>query len=191
MIPFLQELRGEITGLMGPCLKKGSPPFLKRAAGEEYLFLCDGPRRIHTPDETAARLKEAGYALWEKGGLWLIDAPISHYASLWDNLPKEAPPLPQDENLLQAYTLSRRLLQNPPPLFEQPLGLARSALKAAEEGEQTMRYFCGSILPPALALLLRKKAPLPSLAGGVIAAWLWDKMKESGLIACDWKGGCP
>ena len=171
MIPIIQALRREANAHFDAEGFPNGRPFLRRAAEETYLLVTDAPQRLKDPNRAKAALINAG--LFAAGGdkLWYLDAPLAWYAALPPSLAQSAPIIPNDDALLPLFHLCRMLLKHPAPVDAQPLPMVRTTIKAMEAGEKAMLALSNS-LPPQLAVLLREKKALPTLAGLLIAMWL-------------------
>lgn len=174
MTSRLANIRLELQAIFEKGGATGRPPFLKRAPEEDFLLVSDAPRRLPEKEAARALLEQNGFAVFEKGGLWLIDAPLLWYERLALALPAAVPERPREEGLLDVWALAWELMRHPSEISAQPLGLSRQVLKAIETGPMAVTELARA-LPPAIAVLLRKKAPLPALAGGILAEWFIGK----------------
>lgn len=174
MISPLARLRHEINTLVGEGESPARRPFLKRSDAEEFLLISDAPQRLRDPRTTLRRLAALGFVIAGQGNLWQLDAPPAWYGALSQSLPADLPAWPEREAYLPVYTLCRTLLAHPARLDVQPFALIRLAVKAVDAGEVEVLKLA-DILPPRLAVLLRKKEPLPALAGSLLAEWLMER----------------
>lgn len=151
---------------------------LRRARGDDALWVCDLPRRVGDVAlrEAARRLAELGIIcrLDNKARLWSMDLCAAQYAALVAELPLTPPPLPEDDRLHEAYSLCRLLLGKPAPLQTQPLCPLREVLKRMDVNDAQMLALVPSLYE-SCAELLRMKTPLPCAAGGALALWLLRK----------------
>ncbi len=170
----LARLRLEINTLIGEVESPARKPFLKRADAEAFLLTSDAPQRLRDPRAALERLGSSGFVICEQGNLWQLDAPPAWYGTLLRSLPAKLPALPEKEAYLPVHSLCRTLLDHPASLEVQPFSLIRLAVKAVEAGEAEVLKLA-DILPPRLAVLMRKKEPLPALAGGLLAGWLMER----------------
>jgi hypothetical protein len=170
----LLGIRSEIQAIFEKAGYVNRPAFLKRAPEEDHLFVSDAPRRL--PDKAAAwaLFEQNGFSLTEKEGLWFLDAPIAYYERLAVSLPTVPPKQPREERFLDVWALACLLLKHPGPVADQPLGPSRQVLKAIETGPGAVLGLVKT-LPPTVAVLLRQKAPLPALAGGLLAKWVAER----------------
>ena len=177
MIPILTALRREANALMNAEGFSNGRPFLRRAALDAYLLVTDAPLRLTDPDQIKTALTGAGLLAADGDKLWHLDAPSSWYAEAYQTLAKTVPQIPDDDALLPLYHLCRVLLKHPSPINEQPLFMVRTTIKAMEAGEKAMLALSYN-LPLQLAVLMRKKMALPSLAGRLISLWLNEHSKH-------------
>lgn len=176
MINLMHDLRREINGLFEKSGPQTRPPFLHRAESDDFLLCSDAPRRLLKPSCTADLIQKTGLPLTEKDGLWFLDARADDYSRLDDSLPAAMPENPPDESYIHVWALSRMLSEHICNAACQPLWAVRRTLKALEAGCAQIHSLSLS-LPPQLSVLLRKKEPLPSLAGKLLAQWLNEKEK--------------
>jgi len=177
MIPIIYALRREANARFDAEGFPNGRPFLRRAAQDAHLLVTDAPQRLKDPHRVKNALKAAGLLAAEGDKLWHLDAPFSWYTKLAQMIPQVAQPMPSSDVLLPLFHLCRMLLHHPAPIDAQPLCMVRKTIKAMEAGEIAMLELAHS-LPPQLAVLLREKKPLPSLAGGLIAMWLKEHPNE-------------
>ncbi len=180
MMDLLRDLRREVNGLFEKAGPNHRRPFVRRADDDGYLLCSDAPRRLADPAGALPLFAQAGLILCEKNGLWFFDVPAIKYGQLAAFLPDRAPEWPRDEKYLDVFALCRMLLLHPGPVSRQPLGFVRLTLKAVEAGEHQVLSL-GESMPPRLSLLLRKKQPLPALAGGVLSYWLCDILRKEAV----------
>ena len=180
----LWGIRHDIQAIFEKAGYINRPPFLKRAPDEDHLFVSDAPRRL--PDQAAAQalFVQVGFAVTEKEGLWFLDAPLAYYEQLALSLPTAALERPREEKVLDVWALACLLLKHPSPVSVQPLGPSRQVLKAIETGPGAVMGLVKT-LPPEAAVLLRRKEPLPALAGGLLAQWLMERDGRGGQINDD------
>ena len=177
MINLMLKMRREINGLFEKTGFQTSPPFLRRAKGNDYLLCSDAPRRLPQPAYTAELIHMAGFSFTEKDGLWYLDARPDDYNGLYASLPADMPDRPTDETYIHVWALCRMLSEHICDAACQPLWAVRRTLKAIEAGEEQVLSLSSS-LPPQMSVMLRKKEPLPSLAGKLLAQWLYEKMRK-------------
>ena len=171
MIPIIYALRREANARFDAEGFPNGRPFLRRAAQDAHLLVTDAPQRLKDPHRVKNALKAAGLLAAEGDKLWYLDAPLAWYAALHKSLSQAAPSIPEDDALLPLFHLCHMLCKHPAPIDVQPLHMIRKTIKAMEAGEKAMLELSNS-LPPQLALHLREKKALPSMAGGLIAMWL-------------------
>jgi hypothetical protein len=177
MMDLMHNLRREIGGLFEKSGFQKHPPFLRRAKSDDFLLCSDAPRRLLQPACTADLFREAGLPLTENDGLWFLDARDGDYKKLDSYLSADRPEKPQKEKYIDIWALCRMLNEHPGDIACQPLWAVRRSLKAIEAGEAQVLSLSES-LPPHVAELLRKKEPLPYLAGKLLAQWLGEKMRR-------------
>lgn len=177
MIDLMHQKRLEINGLFEKTGLQTSLPFLRRAESDDFLLCSDAPRRLLKPAYTAELIHKAGFPLLEKDGLWFMDARADDYIRLDASLPADMPDLPADETYIHVWALCRMLGEHICDAACQPLRAVRRTLKAIEAGEAKVLSLSIS-LPPQMSMMLRKKEPLPSLAGKLLAQWLKEKMRK-------------
>lgn len=180
MIGLLSGLRKEANALFEKAGAPARPPFLRRAENDDFLLCSDAPRRLSNPAICAQLFREAGLVLYETGNLWFLDVPAARYEQLDALLPKEPPRPPLNDQLLGVWALCRMLYEHPCSPEGQPLWAVRQTVKAMEAGGGEVLSLAEK-LPPRLAESLRKKEPLPMLAGKLLAQWLNEKMREETL----------
>jgi hypothetical protein len=176
MTDLMHDLRTEAAGLFEKSGYKSRPPFLRRAESDEYLLCSDAPRRLPHPANAAGLFHEAGLPLTEKDGLWFLDARLEDYLQLDSALSMDMPGKPLEEKYLDIWALCRMLNTYQNNAACQPLWAVRRTLKAIEAGEANVLSLAET-LPPMFAELLRKKEPLPILAGKLMSQWLKEKDK--------------
>ena len=176
MILPLERLRREAHVLFQEAGCPARPPFLRRSQDSRSLLCSDAPRRLHDPGGAARLFSAAGIPFFQEGGLWFLDAPLAWYREVSLSPPPSYPP-PQEEGLMAIASLCRLLLAHPCAIGVQPLGPVREVLKAMEAGEDQV-LLLAKTLPPCIAALLRKKEPLPALAGDLLARWLAGRLEK-------------
>lgn len=177
MIPLLGSLRREVQDQFLQAAPPEYMPFLRRAEDESFLLCSDAPRRLPDHQKTAGMILDSGLILLEKDDLWFFDAPVPRYEALAASLSIQTAAKPEDEASLSVWALMNMLRLHPCPVCSQPLWAVRSVLKAMEEGGQAVQTLALK-LAPRMAILLRKKEPLPSLAGDLLNAWLWGTIQR-------------
>ncbi len=177
MTDLMHDLRMEAAGLFDISGFQNRPPFLRRAESDDYLLCSDAPRRLPHPACAAQLFLKAGLPLTEKDDLWFLDARAGDYAKLDSSLPEDMPEKLPEEKYMDIWALCRMLSEHQNNAACQPLWAVRQALKALEAGDKQVLALSNS-LPPRLAVLLRNKEPLPSLAGKLLAQWLSEKMRK-------------
>ena len=177
MTDLMHDLRREVNGLFEKAGLPDRKPFLRRAQSDDSLLCSDAPRRLCDPTCAAQLFHKAGLFILERDGLWFFDARMLDYGRLDASLPLAIPPTPDKEKYLDIWSVCRVLLSHPAEVSNQPLWAVRRTLKAMEAGEANVLSLAES-LPPLLSELLRKKEPLPTLAGKLLARWLNQKMRE-------------
>ena len=177
MITLLDGLRKEANALFKKAGVPMRPPFLRRAENDDFLLCSDAPRRLSDPARGALLFQEAGLILYETGSLWFLDIPAARYVQLDETLQKEPPGRPSNEKYLDVWALCRMLMEHPCPIVHQPLWAVRQTVKAIEAGEAAVLSLAEK-LPPRLAELMRKKEPLPFLAGKLLALWLNEMIRK-------------
>lgn len=177
MINLIHNLRREANDLFEKVGFPNHPPFLRRAQSDDFLLCSDAPRRLSEATHAAQLFLKAGLTLAERDGLWFLDARKADYGRLDASLPMDMPQRPTDEKYLDLWSLCRMLCEHPSDASCQPLWAVRRTVKAMEAGEASVLSLAED-LPPYLAELLRKKEPLPSLAGKLLAQWLKQKMRK-------------
>ena len=142
----------------------GVPCFIRRSRSPDALFISDLPRRTVDAEDIVRRLEAGGqWRTWMRNGLLELDpAPL-----LWHSLIRSAPrvaPRPQDWYADYPFlaACARRLIADSPPPERQPVDPLRLTLKRLDAGELDLLE---RELPPILALLLRRREPLPAAAG--------------------------
>lgn len=150
-----------------------APCFLRVSLTNDALWVCDLPRRSADPSGAQKALETLGVVcrMDAHARLWRLDASQERYAAWNAALPKDVPALPEDDRLHEAYALCRLLLLHPSPIECQPMDWNRAALKQSTATALDMERFVAPA-HAACAGLLRSNAPLPSMAGGVLAQWL-------------------
>ncbi len=177
MTDLMHDLRMEAIGLFEKSGFQNRPPFLRRAESDDFLLCSDAPRRLPHPACAAQLFHEAGLPLTEKDGLWFLDARAGDYRKLDFSLPENMPEKLPEEKYMDIWALSRMLGGHQNNAACQPLWAVRRTLKAIEAGDKQVLSLSNS-LPPRLAVLLRQKEPLPSLAGKLLNKWLSEKMRK-------------
>ncbi len=162
--------------------KLGAGCFLRRSRDDDALWVSDQPRRVRdagTLEKLACELAEIGIVCRtdEATRLWRMDLSDEAYAELADKLPRTPPKFPDNDRLLDAYALCRLLLGKPSPIGIQPLCPLRAVLKRFDGNAAPMLALISS-LHESCAELIRRKMPLPSAAGGVLALWIIGKERE-------------
>lgn len=155
---------------------------LKVCAAPEALWVCDLPRRGGDTPRTHSILSAHQVIVLpeSQNGLWLLDWSPERYQGLAARLPRCAPAFPNSDALHPAYALCRLLLSHPFPLESQPLGPSREVMKL--EGRPPEQW--NARLPRLhgqCAALLRQKAPLPTLAGGLLARLIENTQRGGSL----------
>ncbi|MDD3334791.1 MAG: hypothetical protein PHI98_04650 [Eubacteriales bacterium] len=149
--------------------------FVKACATDDALWVCDLPRRMSELEEPENELKALGVCchLDPKTRLWLLDWDANSYRLLEERLPKAPPPTLKNPQWAEAYALCRLLLLHSAPLEEQPMTMIRQTMKlpTRPENEQIRAI---RTLHGQCAQRLRLREALPSLAGGLLAAWLME-----------------
>jgi hypothetical protein len=174
MTNLMRNLRTETTALFEKSGIQNRHPFLRRAANDDYLLCSDAPRRLLYPANAAKLFQEAGLPFAEKGGLWFMDARAEDYIQLDSAMPANRIEKPLEDKYIDIWALCRMLSGHTSNAACQPLWAVRRTLKAIEAGEAQVLFLSES-LPPRLAVMLRKKEPLPSLAGKLLIQWLSEK----------------
>ena len=182
MTSLLGDLRREANRLFGQAGFPARPPFLRRAKDHDCLLLSDAPRKLSHPSPAAELFARAGIILAEGGGLWCLDAPPAWYDQLYASLPASAPEMPANGYYLPVWSLCRMLLAHPCPLALQPMTVIRETVKAMEAGEPGVLALADN-MAPRLAVLLRRKQPLPTMAGGLMAQWLLEQSQKE-MVSC-------
>lgn len=168
---MIEPLRRELSALLPGA-------FVRRAAGEEALFVTDAPRRLEPGKRGAAAnaMAEAGFQISETAnGLWTVDLTDTRWRALL--LEPQWPftcAFPAEVRLHGVYQLARLLAAHPTFWPEQPLEPIRAVLKRLD-APQTLVQVAPDILAQC-AILLRKGKPLPSAAAGPLWRWLNDQM---------------
>lgn len=143
--------------------------FLRRDPGDA-LFISDYPR-LCDGAAVGNALAGAGFFAAEGGGLSRIDAEPEKYRALMRALTPGEIPAPTDETLyLRALAL--RLLRAQTPPERQEIAPLRLALKCLDAGD--LAALSGR-LPPLLAAMQRRGAPLPSAVGALIFRALCER----------------
>lgn len=168
---MIEPLRRELSALLPGA-------FVRRAAGEEALFVTDAPRRLETPARQAAleAMAAAGFCIVCKdNGLWTVDLtdPRWHVLVLEPQWPLRCA-FPAEVRLHGVYQLARLLATHPAPWPQQPRQPLRAVLKRLDAPQALMRV--SPELTAQCAGLLRKGQPLPSAAAGPLWRWLNDQM---------------
>ena len=177
MTDLIHALRREANTLFEKAGFQGRPPFLRRAQSDDFLLSSDAPKRLSDAAGGARLFRAAGLIPAQRGGLWFLDARKADYERLDASLPMDMPIRPSEEKYLNLWSLCRMLYEHPGDTACQPLWAVRRVAKAVEAGEASILSLA-DYLPPYLAELLRKKEPLPALAGKLLAEWLNRKMRE-------------
>ncbi len=151
-----RALRAECAALLcAPC-------FIKRDESGQALFVSDLPRKPTDIQPALARLAEHGFSANVTRGLLYIDLTPERYAALAASLPLS--PIP-DALPPEARSICLRLARVSTPPEKQPISPIRLALVHLDKGD--ISGLCDR-LAPALAVLQREHAPLPSCIAGLI-----------------------
>ena len=150
---------------MRPLIPRG---FLRRDQGEG-LLISDFPR-FHVPGVEEA-LNRAGFCVCCQEGMARIDGTLEKYRELAESLLMEEIAISAD-NTLPLWALGKRLARHAAPLEQQPMDEIRLTLKCLDAGDTEALL---RLLPARIALLQRRKAPLPALAGQLILDHLAKK----------------
>ena len=177
MTDLMHNLRMEAIGLFEKSGFQDRLPFLRRADSDDYLLCSDAPRRLPHPACVKRLFHEAGLPITEKDGLWFLDSRAGDYEKLDSALPEDMPENLPEEKYMDIWALCHMLSGHASIAACQPLWAVRRTLKAIEAGDKQVLSLSES-LPPRLAVLLRQKEPLPSLAGKLLAIWLREKMRK-------------
>lgn len=135
--------------------------FLRRDQSPEYLFVSDFPR-FEGAEDTAGRLRNAGFTVRIAGGLAHLDAGREKYAALLRALP--CPCVTTTDDNLFACSLARRLCEADTPIERQPLRRIGQWMKRLDAENR-------QVIPEIAAYAARcqrEGRPLPSAAGKVI-----------------------
>lgn len=157
----LTAWRRELQALL-PC------GFLRRAQGEDGLFVSDYSVRCREPEAIDRALRAAGFQITPMGRLRQIDGTAEKYRRFIAELPPVSLPAPTEETLY-LWGLVRRLLAAQTPPERQPIAPIRLTLKCLDGGDAASLQ---RLLPPMLALGQRQGKPLPTAAGQLIAFYL-------------------
>ena len=168
---MIEPLRRELSALLPGA-------FVRRAAGEEALFVTDAPRRLETAarQATLEAMAAAGFCIvCTDNGLWSVDLTDARWRALV--LDPQWPmrcAFPTEVRLLGVYQLARLLAAHPAPWPQQPLQPLRAVFKRLDTPQELMRV--APELIAECAGLLRKGEPLPAAAAGPLWLWLNDQM---------------
>ena len=166
--PLLEPLRDSLRILLGvPC-------FIRRSRSGGALFAADALMRTDGPEDLANRLNQSGeWTAVRDGRLLQIDPS----PALWRRLINEAPVC--NEKRPEAYpaypflvSCALRLASEAVPAEIQPEGPLRRTLKRLEAGEYERLQ---DELPAEVAVLQRRRQPLPAAAGLYILSALKER----------------
>lgn len=157
----LMTWRQELQSLL-PC------GFLRRAQGEDGLFVSDYSVRCQESEAIDRALLAAGFQIAPMGRLRQIDGTAEKYRRFIAELPPASLPAPTEETLY-LWGLARRLQAAQTPLERQPIAPIRLTLKCLDGGDVASLQ---RLLPPMLAFGQRQGQPLPTAAGQLIAFYL-------------------
>ncbi len=172
MDPLPQE---ELSALLG-----GGGCFLKRARGDDALFVCDAPARL--PEDTLEALERKlsvnGFVCSRTNrDLWKIDLSPERYRRLITDYQNVLPaPFPKDDRDLDVYALMRLWLAHPAPWAEQPAEPLRAVLKRYARLSE-LRALAPRLLADS-AKRLGKHLSLPHAAAGLLAHRLLEAGEE-------------
>ena len=168
---MIEPLRRELSALLPGA-------FVRRAAGEDALFVTDAPRRLETAARQAelAAMAEAGFCVSVTDNcLWSIDLTEARWRALVLEPQWPMPcAFPAEVRLHAVYRLARLLAAHPAPWPQQPLQPLRAVFKRLDAPQELMRV--APELTAHCARLLRKGQSLPSAAAGPLWLWLNNQM---------------
>ena len=168
---MIEPLRRELSALLPGA-------FVRRAAGEEALFVTDAPRRLETAarQATLEAMAAAGFCIvCTDNRLWTVDLTNPRWRTLV--LEPQWPmrcAFPTEVRLHGVYQLARLLAAHPAPWPQQPWQPLRTVLKRLDTPQAMIRI--SPELTAHCARLLRKGQPMPSAAAGPLWRWLNDQM---------------
>ena len=155
--------------ILRPLISRG---FLRRDQEEKGLLISDFPR--HGAND-AKRIREAGFSVEISDGMARIDGTEETYRALIASLPMPEACEPGEQDLY-LHSLAIRLAKADTPAGDQPLAPIRLVLKCLDVGDlESLKRK----LPPMIALLQRQHRPLPSAAGKLILAALYEKGEKA------------
>ncbi len=168
---MIEPLRRELSALLPGA-------FVRRAAGEDALFVTDAPRRLETAARQAAlaAMAEAGFCVSATdNGLWSVDLTEGRWRTLVLEPQWPMPcAFPAEVRLHGVYRLARLLAAHPVHWAQQPRAMVRAVRKRLDTPQallQTAPEFTAQC-----AELLRMGRPLPTSAAGPLWQWLYDQM---------------
>ena len=169
---MIEPLRRELSALLPGA-------FVRRAKGEEALFVTDAPRRLEAAARGAAAnaMAEAGFQFCEtENGLWAVDLTDIRWRTLLLEPPWPcACAFPEEVRLHGVYQLARVLAAHPAPWSQQPREALRAVLKRLDAPQALIQT--APEITAQCAVLLRKGKPLPSAAAGPLWRWLSERME--------------
>ena len=177
---MLEPLRGSLRTLLG------APCFIRRSRSPDALFVTDLPRRMPDPADPLARLAADGRwtARLTDGQLLELDPSPAAWRQIMLNAPRvcAAPPDRYPDHPFLAACAARLCADDVPP-DSQPVGPLRHTLKRLDEGALARLE---RELPRTLALLLRRREPLPAAAGRYILWALNAERSEDHADHLEW-----
>lgn len=175
---YTLRFRREIESIWQPFLMPERKPFLRRDRQEGFLLCTNFPLLSEGVSSCEEALHNAGYLILRgSDGLWHMDLTLENYRAIESKMDLERPSLLSAEDVyLQAHTLARLFITHGKAISSTSVPYARHLLKAMDEGDASFLIKVDALVPAA-AEALRKKEPIPQLAGLLIDQWIDEKMK--------------